>query len=147
MGADLIGYLVKGPKEISAAAWDAAEAKLVARLEPMWLGAKVDCPDCGEPIDCADPDEFEYGCPACGSDSIKVMAELEDRDSVTQFMAKLRAWPPGARDVASRPDPDNDAEILVFAGEMSWGDSPCGYGYAYLRDLVLSGVGTDVGVR
>ena len=146
MGADLIGFLVKGPQKISEETWAEAEAKLVARLEPMWLGAKVDCPDCGEPIDCSDPDEVEYGCEKCGSDCIKVMAQLEDRDSVTKFMARMRHWPPGGRDVAKRDDPDS-GELLIFAGEMSWGDAPCGCGYEYLHDLVLSGVAADVGVR
>lgn len=147
MGADLIGFLVKGPQKISDETWAEAEAKLVARLEPMWLGAKVDCPDCGEPIDCSDPDELEYGCENCGSYSIKVLGQLADREAVTAFMARMRHWPPGGRDVAQRNDPDVTDGILVFAGEMSWGDSPTGYGYGYLHDLVLSGVAADVGVR
>lgn len=147
MGADLVGFLLKGPSKINEEVWAAAEAKLVARLEPMWLGASIDCPDCGEPIDCADPDDIEYGCDKCGSEAIKVMANLDDRESVTAFMQQMRHWPPDARDAASRDDPDTPGQLLIFAGGMSWGDDPDGYGYKYLHDLVLSGVAKDVGVR
>lgn len=147
MGADQIGFLVKGPHKITKTTWKKAAKTLLARVEPMWLTHKLDCPECGFSIDTTDPNACECGCERCGSDGPRFLMELESRDDFDTFMKEMEVWPPGARDVASRRDPDDPDSVLVFAGEMSWGDSPSGYGYEYLNKLMTTGLGKLVGVR
>lgn len=147
MGADLIGYLVKGPRKISEAKWRKAEKEMLQRMELMWTTHKLICPDCGKEIDITDPDAVDWGCPHCDSDAPRVLMDIDDREAFDSFMKDMKKWPPQCRDTAMRGDPDDDKQVLLFAGEMSWGDEPCGYGFDYLKKLTRSGLGELVGVR
>ena len=147
MGADQIGFLVKGPRKITKTAWKQASKTLLARLEPMWTTHKLECPECGFIIDTTDPDACECGCEHCGSDGPRFLMALENRGDFDTFMKEMEAWPPGGRDVSMRQDPDDAKTVLVFAGEMTWGDSPSGYGYGYIHKLMSTGLGASVGVR
>lgn len=41
-----------------------------------------------------------------------------------------------ARDLATRDDPDNKGSLLIFAGDMSWGDNLNGWAYTTLEKIV-----------
>ena len=74
-------------------------------------------------------------------DKMEEMAGATARDEVDKF---VNWWETSSgRDTASRPDPDDRKQKLVVCGDMSWGDSPAGYGYtitqrAYWFDIPQS---------
>jgi len=147
MGADQIGFLVKGPRRFTKTALKKAAKTLLSQLEVMWTTHRLECPECGYSIDTTDPDACENGCEHCGSDGPRFLMELTDRHAFDAFMSTMAAWPPGGRDVAFRQDPDDRKSLLVFAGEMTWGDTPSGCGYDYLNKLMSTGLGALLGVR
>jgi hypothetical protein len=52
-----------------------------------------------------------------------------------------------ARNISSRVDPDNPTQIPLFAGKMTWGDPPSGYGYTQLMLALLLGLWDVFGIR
>jgi hypothetical protein len=142
MGADLIGYLAKGPRTLDSALKDTAKARvaevavLVAELE-----AKLEAADVDYPTDSDDsPAELRWDprLPAPLYDDLElawdmliraVYGRLEPLDIVDDL---FHVWEHGARDSHSRPDPDDPEQRLMFAGELSWGDTPEGFGYKTL---------------
>lgn len=132
MGADQIGFLVIGPQKldkskIDEAVEEAVKIGLIVKnlideydkenneeaVEKLWEELKATgidlCSD--EPHDY---EKFSY-------DSNKVKKEAEDF---------IDNWPMFGRDTAYRLYKD---KVIVYAGEMSWGDEPNGYGYEALK--------------
>lgn len=148
MGADQVGYLVKGPKTITNAAYATAISDFAKKVEQMRKLGKITCPDCGHVTDWdKDTDEDEV-CANCDSDVIGAISCLTSNVKARAYAADLlNAWPLHARDCTSVPDPDDPDKILMFAGEMTWGDTPQGFGYQTLHKLMSSGIGQSVGIK
>lgn len=144
MSADLLGYLVKGPRNLDVNKLADAIALVKARqVEIRAALKKMGLDDTEEPeaiagrvavtmeVDDLLQDllpEFERGL---DESDLLAMADQEAEVLVDGLYA---FWESGSRDSASRLDPDDENVALVFAGEMSWGDEPGGSGYETLRD-------------
>ena len=136
MGADLIGYIVKGPTRIKD-----KKAKAVLFAQSVQLGAATHCGNCDVDFD-ADPDDDT--CPECGTELLTFKTRKEAAAFAMRYM---KDWPPDFRDVASRIDPDDPTQVIVFAGECSWGEEPEGGGYGYMKDILTTGLASFMGVR
>jgi len=137
MGADMCGYIVKGPAKLPKNAVELAIKSLKAQRKRLIAGVRK-CEVCGQ-------DMAEGGTCSCGWPVI----EKETTDYGISMLARnlVDAWAPTYRDCCSRKDPDDPKQIIVFAGDMSWGDDPEGSGYQYLKELINSGIGEVLGIR
>lgn len=130
MGRDLVGYMVKGPVHLPKEKDHEALAHL-AKMRQCFVeisGAKDRTPEEYQEIwerwsDKGRRDdywftEFEFIFPE----------HLSDEDILQKFKDFWEL--PTARDTAFRTFGD---EMVVFAGDSSWGDSPNGEGYEILR--------------
>ena len=143
MGADLICYVCVGPKyydyEMKTKAYDVLAGY---RQKAKILKSKVDEWDSLSHPDCeawlGEQKEMKWllenWADCCGSDYIEdLVAVLEAPDSILDRFFEV--WEFGARDLVVRSYPDNDDEVIVAAGELSWGDTPDGIGYQALDDI------------
>lgn len=142
MGANLICYICIGPKEYGETEKKKAYDVLAGyREKAKFLESKVDewemlhHPECKawleeqKDISCVVENWRDYG-----SDHIEdLVVFLDAPDCVLDRF--FQAWEGGARDMAVRSYPDNDDEVIVVAGDMSWGDTPQGIGYQALNDI------------
>jgi len=136
MGADLIGYLVVGPSTLDETKKDA-----VIALFDLWV-EKTKGLDEGD-----DPDLANIEMP---DGRILSLDDLMDTTTVlghwrdgADFAENLWTWwVRGSRDCASREMPGDKGRCILFAGEMSWGDIPDGWGYRVL-DTILHVPGLD----
>lgn len=136
MGADQVGYLVKGPVRIAPGRIE--QAVRACRKLRRWLLAEAG-PDAnsGQRHDVALSLTGEYFDPADIPEN--------PRQTVMDFVTWWQC--PEGRDVCLRDDPDNPRQRLVFAGEMSWGDEPDGYGYQMLKQALAWGYANVLGIR
>jgi len=141
MGADLIGFLVRGPVRITKTATKRAKSRYWADCAKQHKAREFWCPECGT----RRRDNEQGPCDNCGTQLPVVPGTEPEAHALVQRLAD--GWPPEFRDVASRRDPDNARQILVFAGDMSWGDTPAGSGYRYLEKLITTGIGRYLGIR
>lgn len=136
MGADLIGYMYIGPAEIS----EERQQQALGYLNELSQEIKkaIDTQTVPEQLKelaqnkVCDTDDTEEVL-----DYLENCISLDDPQSTLDDI--LTVWHNGARDVVSRFI-DKERRV-VFAGDMSWGDSPQGFGYQIL-DLV-SDTGLD----
>ena len=159
MGADLIAYILVGPKTIS-------KARIKRAIKPMEEWAKKHmntavCAYCGEVQDPADLEKDAAGeliladvdCTECGScDLVAVSSKYPDMATIARELSSIVAkWhdAPGCRDSAVRTNPDNPKEIIICCGELSWGDEPGGAGYQALKSVcqLPDDVKTILGIR
>lgn len=158
MGADLICYIAKGPKKFSQPQRRAADRWLRQLWGPLkkayhrWEqeGTVEKSPAALELrrvmrglqvseskrhstiwVGPADPDDFYLDEVVS---SYRWLKELKEATPSRFLRVFLDFWVRGTpRDTATRDDPDNRAQQIVVAGEMSWGDEPEGYGYQMLK--------------
>lgn len=165
MGADLIGWMAKGPAELHVS--PERKQEIAQRLQEL-----VDWARDNLPANYDEAEEFLAQCgqeqlPACvdsmwaasyPEEFLQMLEQLtpegetdpaKSRDHLLGYIDGLvEAWPPeGCRDVSSAIDPDDSTQVLVFAGEMTWGDEPQGEGFQLLKRLAHSGIGEAVGIR
>ena len=145
MGADLISYIVVAPAKIPEEGKKKAAKKLLeiareARRLKTW-----ECALCGDVLSEA---SLKNGhCDDCGE------TVFDPRDIKTISDAKalintwVNPWPPDYRDVSARGNPDNPKEVIICAGELSWGDEPQGRGFQTLKTILNSGVSNELGLR
>lgn len=125
MGADLIGYMLKGPKKFTAAKKKDALKKAIQI--GMTAEAMVESKEAGEEWSPVLPWQKEA---AKAIESALEQGSMPDLESFTREGAQdafdkfLLAWEGGHRDVNVRVDPDDKTQVLFFTGGMSWGDSP-----------------------
>lgn len=136
MGADMVGFLVKGPAKIPAKRI-AGAVRACRRLRQELLAAADSPENAGNRCDAALSLTGEYFDPA----DIPEDPEAEVRAFVDWWHR------PEGRDICMRDDPDDPRQRLVFAGEMSWGDEPCGYGYRRLKQALAWGFAKALGIR
>ena len=165
MGADLIGWHAKGPASLTLT--DERREQIIDQLEQIahwWRGLPEDVHD----------DETDEkllaaisGCPlptdldmlvgdTAGFRLVMGWLERDEhgqpvanlREHLTALTKKLPAdWPPTFRDSSYVQDPDDHEQLLVFAGELSWGNEPEGGGFTTLKMLALTGIGAAVGIQ
>lgn len=136
MGADLLGMLVKGPREIGSL--EAKKERFLKRLDATkeWVKDFQDdvVRDGPSWVVCVDP-EFD-------GDTILEM------DPEIMWEETLELWRRGqARDCFWRQDPQNPKMKIMFCGEPSWGDPPEGHGYQTLRRAEMVGLLEILGIK
>ena len=143
MGADLIAYILVGPKKITKGqiqkavvpmlAWakkhkDTAICENCGKIQdPKNLGLNADGTLALEDVDCEE-------CSAC--ELVAVVDRYPDAQAAKRALEEAAAeWhgAPNCRDSAVRENPDNPNEIIICCGELSWGDEPDGAGYTALK--------------
>jgi hypothetical protein len=146
MGADMLGYLVRGPARIAKRRIETAARMILAAARQRRKTGLVDCPDCGYEIEAKQ--DFDGVCPGCCGRIGDPLVEIHTLREARAYVKRLAdRWPPDCRDTVSRCDPDDARQILVFAGDMSYGDEPEGCGYQDLRELMRSGAAQALGIR
>jgi len=136
MGAEQIGYLVKGPARIPERRIPAAvRACKRRRAELLELaGPNADDYDrCNAALELTD---------AC-FDPLDIPEDPEP--TIREFVDWWSTL--DARDTSSRPDPDDPRQRLVYAGEMCNGDEPAGLGYRMLMQALVCGYAGPLGIR
>jgi hypothetical protein len=130
MGADLIGFIAVGPATFTEDQTTKARKTFEAertRVEAL----------------CAESDD---AWEVLSDDDCQIYYALRAfKDSDEFFTALKYVWEEfSGRDVAGRM---YNGKQIVFAGDMSWGDTPDGIGYNVLRVLMCTKVGDDLGIE
>ena len=148
MGADMIGYIIAGPEKLTD------ESLIVkARENARYVVGKVN--DYLEDRELIERIEKPLrGSTATLDDRVKRIitdncamgADYFDGFNVEEFITEFVAFwnDPNTRDAVWRMVGD---QKVVFAGDMSWGDSPSGYGFTMLRDAEELGLTDDLGLH
>lgn len=142
MGADLIGYLLKGPRDLPEEKRADAVQCVINALNVLNQAA-IDhreergiSPEAQKIVDrCLMDIEYELEhYEEERPEAIKGRAE----NLVTDLYAVWNGS--NARDLYCRIDPDDDTQLLFFCGDMSWGDSPDGFAYETIGEAITLGL-------
>jgi hypothetical protein len=136
MGAEQSGYLVKGPAKITAARVRAA-VRACLRLRRELLASAAD------PESSADREKVAYDRTGIEFDPLEIPDD--PTPAIRDFVDWWRTL--GGGDTCSRTDPDDPKQVLVYAGDMTYGDEPDGYGYRKFKQAFAWGYAGALGVR
>lgn len=156
MGADQIGYLWTQPM-----AYDEANLRAILAQRFRELRTELEHAQ-AQPEDITSTDQEakrrsaqryphlervrSWDGQACIADTIKAWGErLQAEDIVEQVVRHLTTLP--GRDTASRDDVDHPSRYLCFAGEMTWGDSPDGFGYRCMQIIYAADLTGPLDIR
>lgn len=134
MGADLLAYVLVGPRNLDKGLGDSAVSAAQERIDLCikWAGEEKE----GMPKEVNE----QFNAWELWDDwDVDDVASLDAEESVKEFM---ELWNGNYRDAASREDPNDPTRQITVAGEMSWGDEPEG-AYQICKNAVRLGV-TDV---
>lgn len=137
MGAEQVGYLVRGPGKITARQIRAAVRACRRQRRELLLDMAPGESTRDERMDAALSATGEYFDP----EDIPENPEPQIREFVAWWSR------PGTRDTARRQDPDDPGQVLLYAGDMSWGDEPEGGGYRMLKQAYTWGYVEALGIR
>lgn len=158
MGADLIGYLWVQPTTINPIKARTIIQKQVAAGRRELRRAAVR-------LNKAPTTSKIGGATGIELSQFPVLAGIADVEGIAVDLDLIEGWTErlasrglvkdlvrfitglGARDVAWRIDPDNPKRRICFAGEMSWGDSPSGFGYSSMQTIYALGLNVPLGIR
>lgn len=170
MGADMIGFLVKGPHKLDDRN-DELAVQTVLRAHQFygaWADVMEACEEAGTTFDNSAegknlkrrfpregvPSDMWFTVEGMDADYARslMLCEADDEnleERVRQLVEKFKSfWRDGGyRDTVWRVDPDDSTRVLVFAGELSWGDEPSGAGYQLLKDADQYGILEVYGIR
>lgn len=141
MGADQIGFLLKGPTTMAptadtlAAILQHANAVRDALLHAQKYRALP--PECPAYLTELQPDDL--------ATLIDDAPRLPPAQQVIDDL--MHWWAHGARDSCFRHDPDDPSQTFAFAGEMTWGDEPQGFGYLTVRAASQLDILRHFGIR
>jgi len=142
MGADLIGCLVKGPRELDRDRFELALGVAANVVGQATIAYELELAD--EPVEREDFDALDNTFIDLEYD----LERIRGLDPEDLLKALVSVWEEhDARDLATRFDPDDDDQQIVFAGEMSWGDDPEGFAYQTIRDADKLGMLDVFGIR
>ena len=148
MGADFISYCVFGPTKLSTSkkVFKKAEkrfteyVKLACELDEL---VKQAC-DSSKPREVADAADarvkelLNKHCIDCTDD---VTWATEYKDKPVQLIDDLfDVWHNCSRDSSYRTLPGNKQRKVWYAGDMSWGDEPDGFGYLTMKRVDMAGL-------
>ena len=136
MGAEQIGYLVKGPEKIPDI--HVVQAVRACRQRRAELLAAAG----GE----GDATAREHAALSVTGDYFDPADIPEDpKSAIREFIEWWHATDLG--DTCCRSDPDQAGQRILFAGEMSSGDEPQGTGYQMLKRAYTWGFARALGIR
>jgi len=145
MGADLVGYLVIVPNQISGDMVAAAVAKAVETCDLARTWLRLEQSEDTKALDALKlPALWEHeNLTPDDVEDLATMGEAECCKAVEETIDFLHS--PDSRDCALRSI-DED-RFALFCGEMSWGEEPEGDGYQLLKRLFLLGVDEALGIE
>lgn len=148
MGADFISYCVFGPKKLSTSKTVLKKAEKVVK-EYVALACELDelvkrgCDSSQGRLERDEADEEvrslmdKHGI-ECVED---VRWACNYRSTPTQFLDEFfDVWNNYSRDSAGRDVPGRPKQKVWYAGDMSWGDEPDGYGYQTMKKADMCGL-------
>lgn len=155
MGANQLGFLVKGPANISDKRDQAIDLLKQRTMKLKGYQAQLNelKEESVESWSDLFPGDDEVSAyldenALTPSDAVHALESLMPRDAAADVDKFIHFWQvSGARDVAYRIDPDDQTQAIVFAGEMSWGDEPSGMGYEMLDEAKNIGLLEIFGIR
>lgn len=149
MGADLIGFLVKGPVTLETDPNTMQRAIAIATASLPILRAYNEAFERSGLEDL--PANTDFSATPHLDDAIlecNLPVELPEKTPEEIVAEFVQFWTlQDARDLTSRNDPDDPSQQLLFAGELSWGDAPEGYAYTQLQLGLLLGLWDVFGIR
>ena len=154
MGADFISYCVFGPTELSVSKKVIKKAEkrftkfveLACQLED--LERKIIDVD-SRPVEAAAAaKELKHLKASMLEDVCDVIWAAEYKDNPKKLIDELYdIWHGGSRDSSCRTLPGNKRRKVWFAGEMSWGDEPDGFGYLTMKRADMAGLLSIFGIE
>jgi hypothetical protein len=176
MGADLIGYFAVGPRTLDLSNGRVGIIEANRRLnwlrEIGVLLNGTEPPDNAElcrllaysPYPLTDertPESDEIDLFQLANELDSLASTIEDFDTLTgeeavgRFLIAVKAdltktsaeWYPVFRDSAMITDPASPERVIVFAGELSWGDTPQGRGFQLLAEIGVLGIADAFGIH
>ena len=147
MGADMIGYLLVGPKSIASKRDEAieqvtSELALVKDIEQTLIDGKLLTK---EQIDHLESNSVDADYPEhIQSIYTDVLTGIESPEKYVDELIEFWDGNAYARDTASRYYGDKQ---IVFAGGATWGDDPDGYGYIMLKRLTMFNLEPVLGIE
>ncbi len=163
MGADLVGWIAKGPLKLRVSRKHKRQiVQQLTQIADWWRSLGEDAEgdyashvdECPIPLDQSlieDEQSFyrliEW---LTGYELLTGYPDVPDvapREFIADRLDELLIWPPDDRGSVSIQDPDDPKQVIVFSGEMTWGDEPDLDGYRQLQLLALTGVGALVGIK
>jgi len=176
MGADLIGYFAVGPRVLDLSSSRDAFAEANRRLNWLReIGNLLNGPKpldnaqlcqllAYSPYPLTDertPESDEIDLHLLTDELNRLTGMIEDFDTLTgeeavgRFLLAVKAdltktsaeWHPMFRDSAMITDPASPERVIVFAGELSWGDTPQGRGFQLLAEIGVLGIAETFGVH
>ena len=181
MGADLIVYIVKGPRQLIANGVESdiqqAKEAVIDRAMDIFIERLRTLCFCVWKADGRDEAEFSettfLRCDELCDKVAEVLAVecdsvIDFSELLTDFAAStsrkevclaycelwqealddlLSLWQDGYRDSSFREDPDDPTQLILVAGEMSWGDTPQGGGYIALAVAFVLCLTDSLGIR
>lgn len=151
MGADLVGYMVMGPVDILQENIDQALERLEALKTKATETLKA-LEKTGE----LDPEPQPWAAELYGikigeyffDDWLEFLEDAADLNPEVLLNNIIDFWNSGSRDAVSRIIEDKNGKDvrILFAGDMSWGDEPGGWGYECLRDVHKYGIESLLGL-
>jgi len=137
MGAELIGYMLYGPREISDGQKDLAYSRALktSNLIKFWLEYEGDKPDGLDHLEQDESWEVEYFADLSFDDAKKTV------DTFIEFWNNPYSL--GFYDVITRII---ENYRVVFAGDSTWGDEPNGGGYDLINEARMLGILEPLGI-
>jgi hypothetical protein len=158
MGADLIVFIAVGPRKFSKKAVDKAEkrAKKVQehakKIVELMDKENADEKPIKDQIEELFKSELLSGLQGQrmsdtvddAEDYLRTMAADDTKDRVNEFIGWWYSC--SGRDSAGRSDPFNKRYEIRVCGDMSWGDSPDGYGYTTMDRAYWFDIPQNLGI-
>lgn len=140
MGADLVGYMIVIDRTLSIDEEEVVQKVLeTVSFAKKWcededlLNGNTFYPEAWHDLGYDDSEYVEW---------IADLTEDKVRTIVNEVVDFLKD--PVARDVCSRRVGD---ELVIFAGDTTWGDEPEGCGYAMIKQIFALNIASELGVE
>jgi hypothetical protein len=142
MGADLVGYMLKGPCRLDRDRFELARGVAANVIGQAAIARATEL--AGEDFERDDFDALDNMLIDLDCD-LENIAEIDPESALSDL---IRVWEVhNVRDLATRTDPDDADQRIVFAGESTWGEEPEGFAYRTLRDADKLGMLDVFGIR
>lgn len=156
MGADLIGYFAKGPRRLRV-----SDRKVFLQVKKLlgWYDKVIGITSKEPSVPMGELRLALREYP--GKDTVRSidvvgfadefgwLVELSD-EAVMNLVKEFRetwSWRTPYRDMSIIIDPDDSSKQIMFAGEMTWGDTPSGLGFTLLDNAAKLCIAEFFGVH